>query len=306
MISFKQFLVEGGAATASQGTQRANQADMEAALRFIDKHTELKLSDMEANLLGSSKHTYNAIKRLDGKTDSGDVDIAIQKDKFNKQDLVDQLSDALRTAGYDGKYKESFGNVYSFAVPGQGNKLIQVDLMFVPSEEWAKWSYYSEANSNYKGAYRNMLLINTAKYVLVKGKDLEIKDDDGTVIIRVRRSLKIGDGFERLFKMLPMRKDGKGRVAALKKVKPADIKAELSRLGIDATFDENPDIITNPDLVAQMLFGPDVKAKDLLSTEQVIAHIQKLKNAKAIFRDSIEDFARFNLPVPPAIAQYAK
>lgn len=306
MITFKQFLCEGGAATASEGTSRANQADMKAALKFIDKHTDLKLSDMEANLLGSSKHTYNAIQRKDGKTDSGDVDIAIQNGKFNKDELIDQLSDALKTEGYSGFYKESFGNVYSFAVPGDGKKLIQVDLMFVPSEEWAKWSYHSEASSSYKGAYRNLLLINTAKYVLVKGKDLEIKDDEGTTIIRVRRSLKIGDGFERLFKMLPMRKDGKGRVGSLKKVSPAEIKQELENLGIEATFDETADTITKPDLVAQMLFGPNVKAKDLLSTEQVIEHIKKLKNAKTIFKDSIEDFTRFNLPIPKSIEQYAR
>lgn len=305
MITFKQFLTEGGAATASEGTVRANQADMKAALAFIDKHTDLKLDDMVPNLLGSSKHTYHAIKRKDGKSDSGDVDIAIQNGKFNKTEIIDQLQDALQTEGFTGFYKESFGNVYSFAVPGERGKLIQVDLMFVPSEEWAKWSYYSEANSDYKGAYRNLLLINTAKYVMVKGKDLEIKDENGTTIIRVRRSLKIGDGFERLFKMLPMRKDGKGRLSGLKKVSPDEIKAELSRLGIEGSFDENADTITKPDLVAQMLFGPSVKAKDLLSTEQVIAHISKLKNAKTIFKDSIEDFTRFNLPIPKAIQQHA-
>lgn len=302
MKTFKEFLLEGGHATESEGTERANQADMKSALSFIDKHTDLQIKDMEANLLGSSRHTYYSLKRKDGKNDSGDVDIAISKDKFEVQDIVDQLSDALKTAGHSGKFKQSFGVVYSFAVPAN-NKLIQVDLMFVPSEKWAKWSYHADENSNFKGVYRNLLLMNTAKYVLVKGKDLEIKDDSGNVIIRARRSLKVDAGFERLFKILPTKSDGT-KASTLKKVSPDEVENELKKMGIDADFDHDSNPITEPDLVAKMLFGPSVKSDDLLSTEQVILQIKKLKNAKRIFKDSIDDFNKLGLDIPTELANY--
>ncbi len=304
MITFKQFLLEGGAATADQGTGRASQADMKAALAFIDKHTDLSLKDMQANLLGSSKHTYFGIKRRDGKTDSGDIDIALPKDKIDKSKILDQLSSALKSVGFSGKFKESFGNVCSFAVPGVNEKLIQVDLMFVPNEEWAKWSFHSAAESKYKGAYRNLLLINAAKFVVSKDKDVIIKDDDGNPVVRVRRTLKVADGFERMFKIMPMRKDGKGRTKSLKKVTPEEVEAELERMGIDASFDKNADPITSPDIVTKMIFGNSISAKDLMSTEQVIAQIKKLKNARQIFADSIKDFERFELPTPSEIKDF--
>lgn len=294
-MTFKQFLLEGGAATSDEQTQRATQKDMQVALKFVEKHTGIPYDQLVTNLLGSSGHTLAGKKK-----DSGDIDIAIEEGRYNRKDLVEKMRQAT---GMD-KVQVTGGSAYSFAVPVGSGKKVQVDFMFTPSEKWARFGYHSALDSKHKGVARNMLLVNVMKHIYELGKDITVKDDEGNEVVRVRRGFKMDAGLERLFRVAPMRKDGKGRVA-LRKGTPEEVEAELKKLGRTDKFAKDADTITNPDKAAEFMFGKGVTANDILSTEGVIKQIFKLDDHAAIFKDAIEDLEKLELPIPDEIKRFA-
>jgi hypothetical protein len=272
-------LFEGGAATEQYGTSRSTQSDIKAALKFVNKVTNIPLQELEDSLLGSTPHTL-----MGKKADSGDIDIAIQEGLYNEKDLVEKM----RIACNMDKVKNTGGKTYSFAVPTNGDKRVQVDFMFVPSKEWAKFGFHSDHESQYKGAIRNALIDSLLKQVFKEG-DL-LHKEDGTTVIRVRRSFMRDKGLMRLYKMAPMRKDGKGRTQ-LKTVKPEEIEAELARLGIKKRFSKDADPILDPKKAAEFLFAEGVKPDQLSSAEKLVKLISKYHADKKdeIFKDAAED-----------------
>ena len=202
------------------------------------------------------------------------------------------------------KVHQTGGGVFSFAVPTASDRRVQVDLMFVPSEKWAKFGFHSELGSKHKGAVRNLLLANLMKRIFEKGKDITVKDDEGNEVVRVRRVFKMDGGLERTFRVAPMRKDGKGRVAP-RKGTAEEADAILKQLGRKEQFSRDPDPILDPDKAAEFMFGKGVKAADILSAEQVIKLIFKRPDHPEIFKDAAEDIEAANLPVPEEIKQFA-
>lgn len=295
-LTFKQFLVEGGAATASFNTERATKADIEAALNFVEKIIGIKRIHLEPNLLGSTRHTLSGKKK-----DSGDVDIAFEEGKYDREGMITKMKAAT---GME-KVHQTGAGTYSFAVPGVGKKKVQVDFMFVPSEEWARFGFHSDPDSAYKGLVRNnYLLDNVMKHTFVPGEDLTVSDEGGNEIVRVRRTFGRGEGVYRTFKAAPLRKDGKGRVQ-LKKVTPEEVEAVLKSIGHKGKFSKGADAILSPDAAAEFMFGKGTKAKDIMSAEQVIKAIFKRKDHAAIFKDVVADFEKAELPVPPELAKFA-
>ena len=294
--TFKQFLIEGGNATAELGVERANKDDIVRALDFVSRHTGIDKQKLMSNLLGSTSHTLAGKKK-----DSGDIDIALEDGMFDRNAIVEKMKQAT---GQD-KPKMTGGNVFSFAVPTTRDKKVQVDLMFVPSEKWARFGYHAAFDSKHKGVVRNMLLVNVMKHIFEKDKDITVYDDaTDTEVIRVRRGFKMDGGLERLYRLAPMRKDGKGRVAP-RKATPDEIEAELKKMGRSDKFSKDPDAILDPDKAAEFMFGKGVKAKDLLSTEDVIKQIFKLPNHAEIFKGAVEDIEKVDQPIPDEIKQFA-
>lgn len=294
MITFKQFLVEGGAATKDFQTERANQADIKAALNFTSKATGIPLEMLQDNLLGSTPHTLTGKKK-----DSSDIDIALGVNEHDADEIVAKMLQAVKDEGaYNAGTK-----VGSFAVPVNGKK-VQVDLMFVKNTDWAKFGFHASPDSKHKGIVRNFLLINLMKRLFVKGKDFVLHDDEGNEIARVRRGFKMDGGLERLYRLAPMRKDGKGRTA-MKSVKPEELEAELERMGKNIEFDKDSSPILDPDKAAEFMFGKGVKAADIMSAEQVIALIKKRPDHAEIFKDAVVDITNAKQPVPDEIKSYA-
>ena len=294
--TFKQFLMEGGAATSALNTTRATKADIEAALKFVEQHAGIPYDKLVDSLLGSTGHTLAGKKK-----DSGDIDIAVEEGRYDKKDLVEKMKAAT---GMD-KVHQTGAGVFSFAVPTGKDRKVQVDLMFVPSEKWAKFGYHSAVDSKHKGSVRNMLLVNVMKRIFEKDKDISVYDDKHDVeAVRVRRGFKMEGGLERLFRVAPMRKDGKGRVAP-RKGTPEEVDAILKQLGRSDKFSRDPDPILDPDKAAEFMFGNGVKAKDLLSAEQVIKHIFKRPDHAEIFKDAIKDIEALDQPIPDEIRQFA-
>jgi hypothetical protein len=287
--------MEGGAATAAYNTERADKQDIELAVKFVSKHTGIPTKDLIDNLLGSTKHTLSGKKK-----DSGDIDIAVRGTEEEQAAMVEKMKQAT---GMDKVHRTGDG-VFSFAVPTVDDKRVQVDLMIVPSVEWARFGFHSEHSSKYRGAIRNLLLVNLMKNIFEDGKDFVVKDGDKE-IIRVRRRFTMDRGLKREFRMAAMRKDGKGRVAAMGPVSPEEVEAELKKLGLKKTFSKNADPIYDPDKAAAFMFGKGVKGADIMSAEQVIALIKKRKGAAEIFKDSVADFVKNKLETPEELKQYA-
>lgn len=280
MVSFKQFLLEGGAATAEQGTSRANKAQVEQALAATAKALKLPLETLQKQALGSVHLVLSGHKK-----DAGDIDIAIPEDQMER-------FDQLMRASFEGTLNKGTG-VGSYAVPVDGGK-VQVDLMFSPDVEWAKFIYSSEhgRKSAYPGAVRNILMMTAVANTRKEGEDA-IKKDGDQVIARATRSLKLQGGLERLFKAAKVKKDGT-YTKGLEKVEPKDLEAHLGK----GKFKPEADVITDPKKVVEWLFGKGVGAKDVETAEQVVALIKKLPNAAEIVKDAKEQLTRAKLPVP--------
>ena len=296
MITFKQFLLEGGKATEKLGTVRATQADMKSALKFVSKQTGVPVETLADRLLGSTRLTYRGMQK-----DSGDVDIAISEKEVDRESIVDKMEFATGN-----KPHVTGGSTYSFAVPVKGDRKVQVDLMFVPDVEWAKFSHHASEHSAHKSGVRNELLHSALKFSMEPGKDLRVKDLAGNDVVRASRAYKLDQGVERIFKVAPVRKDGKGRVKSPAHASPDEVQKALDELGHKGKFSPDADTIRDPDQFAKLLFGPKVKAKDLLSTEQLINLIKKYKgdHADEIFRDAVKGIKRLKFEVPDELKQF--
>ncbi len=296
MITFKQFLFEGGKATEKFGTVRANQADMKSAIKFVAKHTGIDEQTLAGRLLGSARLTFKGSQK-----DSGDIDLAISTEEVDKESIVAKMKKATGMTPH-----VTGGSTYSFAVPTTEGRKVQVDLMFVPDVEWAKFSYHAAEDSKHKSGVRNELLHSALKWSMEPGKDLRLKDASGNDVVRASRAYKLDVGVERIFKMAPKRKDGKGRVKGVAKADPSEIQTALDELGHSGKFSHEPELIRNPDEFAKLLFGPSVKGKDMMSTEQLIALIKKYKAkfADEIFKDAVKGMKRLKFAVPAELKKY--
>lgn len=280
--------------TANLGTTRASANDIKSALKWVSKHAGIPLEDLRANLIGSTSHVL-----LGKKSDAGDVDVAVDESRHDRDEILKKMMDATA----QGEVHRTGAGVFSFAVPVPGDRSVQVDLMFVPSAKWARWSFHSAPDSKYKGAVRSLLFVNVMKRIFEPGKDLEIKEG-GETVVRARRSFKADVGLERLFKVARPRRDGKGRTKTLAKVTGAELRAELDRMGRDDRFSADPDPITDPDLAAELMFGRGVRAKDVMSVEQVVSLIKKRPDAELIFRGTMDDLRDMDLEVPPELERF--
>ena len=296
MITFKQFLTEGGKATEKLGTVRATAADITSALKFVSAQTGVPTDTLVGQLLGSTRLTLAGHR-----DDSGDIDIALNEDDLDRDAVIEKM-----TAATGNKPHVTSGNTYSFAVPTAKDRKVQVDLMFVPDVEWAKFSHHASEHSEHKSGVRNELLHSALKFSMEPGKDVRVKDADGNDVARASRAYKLDQGVERIFKVAPMRKDGKGRVKGVVKASPAEVRQTLDDIGEDAKFDPKADVIRDPAVFAKMLFGPRAGAKDLMSTERLIHMIQKYKpeTADKIFKDAVKGIERLKFNVPVELAKY--
>jgi hypothetical protein len=292
MLTFKTFLLlEGGHATEKFGTTRANQADINAALKFVSNVIGIDEAELKKSLLGSTELTL-----LGKKKDSGDIDIALELKGSNYEDIHKKMMAAVNDEGYF----NSGGKIGSYAVPVNGKK-VQVDLMFVNNKDWAKFIYHSAQGrgSKYPGAVRNIILFTALTFVQEPGKDFVLRDENGNVIARASRSIKLDSGMERLFKRAKINsKTGKAN-KTLDTVTPDELENYLHKLGKKIDFAKETDRIDVPDKIAEFIFGPGIKAKDIMTAEDVIKLIKtKMKNPEKILSQAKKELERNKLPVP--------
>jgi hypothetical protein len=151
-------ITEGGNVfkdTAGQPrTQRINLADIRPTIQWLERVTGLPLLD---NMLGSTGQ----------KATSGDLDLAVDSNRVQKDDLVRQLSDYVSRNGQDPRdWVRKSGTAVHFLTPIGGRAdtgFVQTDFMFLAKPEFSKFILRQDPRSEYKGATRNVLLNSMAK-----------------------------------------------------------------------------------------------------------------------------------------------
>lgn len=202
-------------------TDRISKAEVAPTVAFLNKLTGMNLKD---NLLGSTGIAES----------SGDIDIAIDM-STSKDEFVQLLTDKgvspdhIRKTGDSVHYMSPI-----FADKKKTNRFVQVDFMFVPSVEFAKWSMRTAPESTYKGVYLQKLRADLTNTVAPKddsGKSLwkwnhfkgVLNRSDDTPVFRefdpddiargllgqtaTRRDLESVEGIMRLLKDNAKRKD---------------------------------------------------------------------------------------------------
>lgn len=149
-MKIKEIIVEGGNIWKDNlATVRIQKKSVLPTVKFLEKITGLSLID---NILGSA-----------GKAEtSGDIDIAIDAAKYNKEDLVARL----KAYSPDAQVKKTGISVH-FRCPIEGNpknNFVQIDFMFMNDMNFAKWIYSPQGKSKYKNAVRTFLMASIAKF----------------------------------------------------------------------------------------------------------------------------------------------
>jgi hypothetical protein len=287
-------LFEGGNATKEWGTQRVTRSDLDEVLTVVSKALQMDKKELADNLLGSARVLY-----MNKKKDAGDIDFAFSK--YKKQEIHNKMKSLTNNQSvYNTGTK-----IGSYAVEVKGGKKVQVDFMFVDSPDFAKFMYYSAegVDSQYPGAVRNIMLMTLVTFIREEGKDFVSKNEEGDIIARASRSLKLDTGLERLFKVAKKRKDGEGRVKSLEKVSPEELEKELKEIdpSVIGKFEKTPDVISDPEAIAHFLFGKGTSAKNIMTAENVARLINKkfsgeeLKKIKEKIKEVLTDS---DLPVP--------
>lgn len=232
--------------------------DIEPTIRYISRLTNIPFEDLHP--VGST-----------GKAEtSGDIDIAIDQNRFIPFKIHDRLSKQL---GSEHAVYNRGTRIGSYAVPirGDNDQRVQVDLMFTDNIDWAKFSYFSAGDrSKYKGAVRAILLAAVAASLNEKGVDAFHYVND-ELIVRVGRGIDLGIGMKRLFQMRPHKKYGEGYVKGLKNVSAEDIK----QMYPDLEFDGNDLVINDPSEVVQVLFGEGTRPSNVDTVEEILDLINR-------------------------------
>ena len=267
---FEQFILESG--NAISDSRPFEQEEIPGTIEWIEKNVfpTLGINGVgdDAAILGS------AGKKLPGVT-SGDIDMALSADKIagnlgaSLSDVIFKLNEALESLGLDTAMNVGLKQI-SIGAPIDGdykNGTGQVDFMLSRDLKWSTFMYHSpdftKDESKYKGAYRNILLmsiIGKSFYEITKQTEGGETAEYEAYVIRLNKGV---------FKV---RKSFEGKKGLIKNAK------------LLKEFDKE---ITNaPDDITDILFDSDVKAKDIMTYENLKA---LLESASFKFTDKVSD-----------------
>ena len=156
-------------------TQRINLADIRPTVAWLETITDLPLLD---NMLGSTGL----------KPTSGDLDLAIDSNRVNKEEFFNRLTAMVQQRGEDPRnWVRKSGTAVHLLTPiggRAGRGFVQTDFMFLPKPEFSKWILRSDPQSEYKGATRNILINSMAKALGYKLNQISgIADRDSNALI---------------------------------------------------------------------------------------------------------------------------
>ncbi len=277
-------LFEGGGALAHAGVTR------------IDKKFVPSTIELVSRLSGIPKRDLHPLGTTNKNAMSGDIDLGIDMGKYPPESVHRRLMTKL---GNEHHTYNHGTKVYSYAIPivkRIGEELIevggtvQVDLMFTPHVDWAKFSHHSESTSDaqtsYKGAVRTILLKSVAAMYTEDGIDKMLFDPQtGELVIRVGRTFDLTHGLRRIFQYRPERKAGNvGTGPYIKTMKTVHTIEELHDVleklkkrhpahfkDIDLDVADHEIVVNDPTKVLKMIFpGASVTPDQVRTAEQVL------------------------------------
>jgi hypothetical protein len=245
--------------------------------------------DDDAAVIGS------AGKKLPEAT-SGDIDIAVSADKIagaletSLDKAVFELDKKLKSMGYSTKLAPGFNQV-SFGAPIAGdykNGVGQVDFMLTNDLDWSRFMYHSPdfrtAESEYKGAYRNLLLmaaIGKSFFEITKQTDKGETAEYQAYVVRLNQGI------------VQVRKSFEGKKGLLKN---AALLKEFDKL-----------ITKVPQDIVELLFNGGHKVSEIMTYEGLYGLItggdfKYPGKVKEIMEDFKQKLIDAKLPLPSNIA----
>jgi hypothetical protein len=214
-------------------TQRINLADIEPTVKWLEAVTGLPLAD---NMLGSTGL----------KPTSGDLDLAVDSNTVAKDALFKLLSDYVSQHGEDPQnWVRKTGTAVHFLTPiaGRGDTgFVQTDFMFLPKPAFSKFILRQDANTEFKGATRQVLINSIAKSMGYKLNQLAgiadratnelISDDPNEIAQMLLGNRATAEDLGSVEKILAVLKTDPNRDAKL-----ADFRDHMTRAG--TPLDEN-------------------------------------------------------------------
>ena len=166
------YLSEGGNVFKdAQGvpvTQRINKADIPGTVAWLEKLTGLDLTEVK----DESGIPVKWLGSTGRKSDSGDLDLAVDANEITKAELKGLLDNWARQNKQDPReWTKLTGEAVHFKTPIQGDPkrgFAQTDFMFMPNMEWGTFWLGGGTGSAYKGMYRNILMSSVAKALGLK------------------------------------------------------------------------------------------------------------------------------------------
>ncbi|MFA5489106.1 MAG: hypothetical protein WC284_07780 [Candidimonas sp.] len=180
--------------------------------KIIDIIREYGLNITVDDLLGSAGK----------KQISGDIDVAIDENRYNLNDL----HEILKRGPFDVKKFDGL-NMISMAVPIK-DKYVQVDLI-TGNYKWMKFAMFSpsENESSYKGLYRTEMI----RASLSSLGPFKI-DNDGSLLAKISPIMYLTDGVHLRYRMRPIGRYG-NRLKGIKNVSKEEFELNFPNLTWD-------------------------------------------------------------------------
>jgi len=284
---FEEFINESG--NSIEDAQPISQAEVMPTAQWVEKNVLQKIGlvglDDDSAVIGS------AGKKLPDQT-SGDIDIAVSVDKIaaelgvSIQTALFALNDKLKSMGLSTKMAPGFNQVSIGAPIGGDPKkgTVQVDLMLSTDLDWSRFIYHAPdfriAESRYKGAHRNLLLMaaigQSFKKIVSQTDAGETKEFEAYVV-------RLNQG------IVQVRKSFEGKKGLLKNA---------------ALLKDYDKFVTNtPQQVVELLFNGNHTPRDLDTYEKTKDLIESSdfkfpEMRKAIYQDFEQKVIDSKLPVP--------
>ena len=164
MFNFHTFYIlkEGGNVFKNLPVGRIKKADVEPTVKFVSDILNINLCN---NIIGSAGK----------KETSGDIDIAIDITKHDREEFCETLQEWCEKRKLDPKdYVAKTGISCHFRCPVPNtDSFCQIDLMFVPDVKFAKFAYASDEEEPLKARHRHIVMSAIAKYNGLKWKNVE-------------------------------------------------------------------------------------------------------------------------------------
>lgn len=299
LLKFNDFvnehlLNEGGNAVSE--ARPITQSEVDGTYAYVIKQI-LPLLGIEEDAI----RPIGSFKKKAPDQTSGDIDIAISIDRvagvngIALPDVIDFIDDKMKKSGFPPSTNRGLGQV-SIGVPIEGDAkkgFAQIDLMLTDNLNFSTFMYFSpdftQAESKYKGLYRNILLM-----MIISNSQRETTKltDKGEVEEYRSYVLRLNQGVVQVAKSFM---GARGLVKNPKLLK-----------------DQDQFITNTPEIITEIAFGPGISPSDImtfeniwkLTTDKKFLHRDKLDSILSDFRNRI---LATKVPFPTeCVEQYPK